>query len=78
MTKVAEEDGYQFHVYPKDHPPPHVHVRCPDGKWVKINLTDGSFMTPPPRGKEGKLRTLFRRFLESIREKWDEYHEEEI
>lgn len=27
MALVANEDGYQLHVWPNDHPPPHVHVR---------------------------------------------------
>lgn len=27
MALVANEDGFQLHVWPADHPPPHVHVR---------------------------------------------------
>lgn len=27
MPRVMEVDGFTFHMYPNDHPPPHVHVR---------------------------------------------------
>jgi hypothetical protein len=27
MPRVMEMDGFTFHMYPNDHPPPHVHVR---------------------------------------------------
>lgn len=34
-----QADGYTLHMYPNDHPPPHVHVRR-SGKWCVVLLGD--------------------------------------
>jgi hypothetical protein len=77
MVKVFEEKGYKFYVFPRDHPPPHVHVRCPDGRQVKINLIDGSFLVLPPRGKKRQIQKLFRKHFEQLWESWEKYHHPE-
>ena len=37
MPRVMEVDAFTFHMYPNDHPPPHVHVFNADGECI-INL----------------------------------------
>jgi hypothetical protein len=74
MPTVAREGGVQFVVHTRDHEPPHVHVRLPDDKEVRINLNDGSFMDPVPKGKEKAIKQAYRRHAEAIREAWEEYH----
>lgn len=37
---IVREDGWCIEIYTRDHPPPHVHARCADGR-VKVLL-------PPP------------------------------
>lgn len=32
----------RFFIYPKDHDPPHVHVKDPDGNEAKFRISDGS------------------------------------
>ena len=39
MPQVMSVDGYTFHMYPNDHPPPHVHVRR-SGQWCVVLLGD--------------------------------------
>jgi hypothetical protein len=37
MPQVMKVDGFTFHMYPNDHPPPHVHV-CRTGTWCVVLL----------------------------------------
>ena len=37
MPHVMRVDGFTFHMYPNDHPPPHVHV-CRSGTWCVVLL----------------------------------------
>ncbi|HYR08248.1 MAG TPA: DUF4160 domain-containing protein [Longimicrobium sp.] len=37
MPQVMKVDGFTFHMYPNDHPPPHVHV-CQAGTWCVVLL----------------------------------------
>jgi hypothetical protein len=37
MPQVMRVDGFTFHLYPNDHPPPHVHV-CRSGAWGVVLL----------------------------------------
>jgi hypothetical protein len=76
MPKVAEEAGYQFVVRTRESPlePPHVHVICSDGTEFRINLQDGSFMDPVPKGRIKKVSRLYRKYAEEIREAWEQYH----
>jgi hypothetical protein len=34
---IVREDGWCIEVYTRDHPPPHVHVRCGKGE-VKVSI----------------------------------------
>ncbi|MDH7505855.1 MAG: DUF4160 domain-containing protein [Candidatus Acetothermia bacterium] len=61
-------------VHTRDHDPPHVHVRLPDGKEVRINLNGGGFMDPIPRGKGVEIEQAHRKYVEAIRKAWEEYH----
>jgi len=74
VPTVAREGEIQFIVRTRDHDPPHVHVSLPDGKEVRINLNDGSFMDPVPKGKGKTIEQAYRRHAEAIREVWEEYH----
>lgn len=40
MPQVMKVDGFTFHMYPNDHPPPHVHV-CRSGTWCVVLLGNG-------------------------------------
>lgn len=51
------EGGISIHVWPKDHPPPHVHILKksePDSQYVKINLETGESEDPLPSWANGK------------------------
>lgn len=76
MPKVTGEGEFEFHVRSREFEfePPHVHVLGPDDLEVRINLEDGSFMDPVPRGKMRKIREVYMKHIERIREAWDEYH----
>jgi hypothetical protein len=41
MPKVLRRDGYSFHIYLRDHPPPHVHVEL-SGDWCKIAISESN------------------------------------
>ena len=55
MPNVLQVDGYSFHIYPRDHPPPHVHV-CTAGAWCVVEL--GDEQTPPSLYAQGKMRAV--------------------
>jgi hypothetical protein len=76
MPTIVEEGGYRFVIRTRESPvePPHVHVLGPDGTEFRINLQDGSFMDPVPKGLARKVKRLFRKHLEAIREAWERYH----
>ena len=74
MPTVAREGEVEFIVHTRDHHPPHVHVVLPDGKELRINLNDGSFMDPMPNGKGNVIAEAYRKHAEAIREAWEEYH----
>lgn len=78
MPLVAEEGEFKFTVRTRgEHPPPHVHVKCSDGSEVRINLNDGSFMDPAPKGKARAIKQAYRKHAVKIREAWDKYHASE-
>ena len=76
MPKVVEEGGYQFVMRTRESPiePPHVHVICSDGMEFRINLQDGSFMDPVPKGRARKVKQLYRKHAAEIREAWERWH----
>jgi len=37
MSRIYDEDGFQVHIWPNDHPPAHVHVYRGDGLAI-VNL----------------------------------------
>lgn len=39
---IVRENEWRIEIFTRDHPPPHVHVRCADGR-VKVSI-------PPPGG----------------------------
>lgn len=54
------EHGISLHVYPNDHPPPHVHVRVRSDPSLKprVNLESGQLMDPVPPGMSKKVRQI--------------------
>lgn len=40
MATVHREEGFEFRIWPNDHPPPHVHA-WKSGTMAKIELVDG-------------------------------------
>ncbi len=76
MPTIAAEEGYRFVIRTRESPvePLHVHVICSDGTEFRINLQDGSFLDPVPRGRVRRVRRLYRKHLEALREAWEQYH----
>ncbi|WP_454853916.1 DUF4160 domain-containing protein [Promicromonospora soli] len=56
------DGGISIHVWPNDHPPPHVHILKrsePDSQYVKINLKTGeSDGDLPPWASQKQLRNM--------------------
>lgn len=56
------DGGISIHVWPNDHPPPHVHILKksePDSQYVKINLETGeSEGTLPPWASQKQLKKI--------------------
>lgn len=80
----AIEGGVVLHVYPKDHPPPHVHIEVRSLPHVKIriNLATGDLLDDPPRGlpakKLRKLQSLVREHQGVLATSWQTYHGEAV
>ncbi|NKR92253.1 DUF4160 domain-containing protein [Rhodococcus hoagii] len=49
-------NGVKLHVYPKDHPPPHVHVevRAQPGAKIRVSLVTGEYLDEIPAGIKSK------------------------
>lgn len=76
--------GVTLCVYPKEHPPPHVHVklRSHPGAKIRISLEDGSFLKGTQRNLAGKL---LRQVQDLVRENrtllagwWESYQGEPV
>lgn len=56
------DGGLSIHVWPKDHPPPHVHILRksePDGQYIKIDLETGELIGElPPWASLKQLRRI--------------------
>ena len=76
VPTIVEEEGYRFVIRTRESPvdPPHVHVIGSDGSEFRINLQDGSFLDPVPGGRARKVRRLYRKHLEAMREAWEHFH----
>ena len=69
---AIREGGIRFHVWPNDHPPPHVHVFV-EGEEVRINLLTDAFMDEPPPGKRRAILRAYRKHREALLELWKRY-----
>ncbi len=45
MPKIIDIAGATIFVFPNDHPPPHVHVRC-QGQAIRLRIMDAQSMDP--------------------------------
>ena len=72
MAAAIREGNLKFHVWPNDHPPPHVHVLV-EGEEVRINLLTDEFMDEPPPGKRRAIMKAYRRHRNALVQLWKEY-----
>ena len=76
MPTVARDGEFEFIVHTHELPfePPHVHVRF-GGEEVRIELSGGTFMDEPPRGKGRAILEAYKRNAAEIRAFWSEIHD---
>lgn len=75
------EGGISVHVWPKDHPPPHVHILKksePDSENLKINLETGAVEGDLPKwagsAQVKKMTALIVRHHALFAKWWEEHH----
>lgn len=80
MSLIVTAKGWQIHVWPEDHPPPHCHV-IHTGKnwWVKIDIKSGYVVmetsTPAPNAKALAFAVqLAKKYRKSIGKEWRRLH----
>ena len=74
---VGQEFNLKLYVYPKDHNPPHFHVRSTNGEIdVSFNLNDGEYMGGEVKNPNDlkKIRYLYERYRPAILKKWEEFN----
>lgn len=79
------DGGISVHVWPNDHPPPHVHIRKqsePDNQSVKINLATGDSegdLPPWASSKQLKsMKALVVRHHQLFADWWEKNHGEKV
>jgi len=79
------EGGISIHVWPNDHPPPHVHILKKserDGANVKINLAtgepDGDLPSWADRKQLKKIGVLIAQHRDLLAEWWEKNHGEAV
>jgi hypothetical protein len=77
----AFEGGISVHVWPNDHPPPHVHILKksePDNQYIKINLETAELEGELPPWADSKqlkrMKALVRRHHQLFAEWWEKNH----
>ncbi|MBD8078339.1 DUF4160 domain-containing protein [Cellulosimicrobium arenosum] len=75
------DGGISIHVWPNDHPPPHVHILKrsePDGQGVKINLktgeSEGDLPSWASQKQLKKMRALVVKHHELFANWWQKHH----
>ena len=72
MAAAIHEGNIRFHVWPNDHPPPHVHVLV-EGEEVRVNLLTDEFMDEPPPGKRRTILRAYRKHRQALLDLWKRY-----
>ena len=70
--RIATGSNCSIHIYPRDHPPPHCHVRFSDGTEVLVDLP----LIQVRFGKEisDEVRRLIEDKLDTICDLFDQWH----
>ncbi len=78
MPTVIVEGRFRFVINTRENrfEPPHVHVWVDNQNVCRINLIDGDFMEPPPRGTQRDITEAYRKHSQAIREVWERCHRE--
>lgn len=74
MGTVAEDGEFTFIVHPRDHQPPHCHVRF-GGQEVRVNLLTGELIDAVPGSKRKPLLEAYDRHEDAIWREWARFHE---
>jgi len=72
VAAAIREGSIKFHVWPNDHPPPHVHVFF-EGEEVRINLLTDEFMDEPLHGRRRAILAAYRKHRRALLKLWKEY-----
>lgn len=76
MPKIAEITGATVFVFPNDHPPPHLHVRC-QGAVVRLRISDAEQLDQAP-GFPPRVLRMARAWLllnrDAAADAWASYH----
>lgn len=79
------DGGISVHVWPKDHPPPHIHIlkkSAPDSEYIKINLGTAELVGELPswanRKQLRKMQGLVRDHHELFAGWWEKNHGEAV
>jgi hypothetical protein len=57
MPKIAQISGVSIHVFPNDHPPPHVHA-FHQGRAARFRISDATLMDEAPGFPVGRFRDV--------------------
>jgi hypothetical protein len=76
MPNIAQVSGASVHVFPNDHPPPHVHA-LHQGRVARLRISDASVMDSSHGFPAGVLRDVRAWLLENryhAAAVWARYH----
>ncbi len=67
----------RFFIYPKDHNPPHIHVRDPDGNEAKFRIADGVCYFNRGFSKKtiSEVKAILQQREEALMEAWRDWQE---
>jgi hypothetical protein len=79
MPTIHQEDGFDFIIYPNDHPPAHIHVCKAQGEAIVIlgDSEEGPYVRDNfnmKKKNEKKALRITERKNEDFWEGWEKYH----
>jgi hypothetical protein len=78
LRAIDDIDGFEFYVYPDDHPPAHVHVYVP-GRQARVALVSLKVLKGADMKKrhEKKALKLIKINIEELKKAWNKHNEEQ-